>query len=173
MAAQPDQDNEIIVIDDREEDKHLHKRPHSPWEKDESSVKGRFYKRKASPSPIRRGRSREKNRARSKSRERSREYYRKSLSPRESSRSKDGPPERYMRGVSRSRDHNREDRSYSREKRSPSQERLREKREYERKRMEYRESSFERDLKGKERIRTIADLPWEREKRMLFRFSNL
>lgn len=27
-----------------------------------------------------------------------------------------------------------------------------------------RESSFERDLKAKDRIRTVADLPWEREK---------
>ncbi|XP_030764258.1 uncharacterized protein CG7065-like isoform X2 [Sitophilus oryzae] len=30
----------------------------------------------------------------------------------------------------------------------------------------YRESSYERDLKGRERIRTVLDLPWEKEKIM-------
>lgn len=191
MAAQPDQDNEVIIIEDREDvDRHHRKRSHSPWEDD--SKQNRFHKRRVSPSPIlRKERSRDQSplgkssssrkspvfrrsppKKKSPSNERSREYYRKSISPphRALSLSRDEPLQRYERSISRSKDYDKEDRSYSREKRSQSRERTKERREYDRKRMDYRESSFERDLKGRERIRTVADLPWEREKRELIMF---
>lgn len=223
MAAQPDQDNEVIVIED--EDRGRRKRSHSPWEKDQSP-KSRVPKKKSDTSPVRRGRSRNRSvekrivdrrsaerrsmdrrsvdrrssskaissklSPRSHSMERSRDY-RKSRSPslRESSR------DHYLRREEPRRDEHRErrdehrerreehrerrdeprerrdehkERSFSTDRLSPSIERMRERRDYERKRIDYRESSFERDLRAKERIRTVADLPWEREKRKKFEY---
>ncbi|KAJ8959105.1 hypothetical protein NQ318_022362 [Aromia moschata] len=51
----------------------------------------------------------------------------------------------------------------NRGERSRSRERSWERRD-EKKRPEYRESSYERDMRGRERVRTVADLPWERGK---------
>ncbi|CAH0563320.1 unnamed protein product [Brassicogethes aeneus] len=52
---------------------------------------------------------------------------------------------------------------YSRTRdRSRSKEKSMDKPEYREK--GYRESSYERDVRGKDRVRTVADLPWEREK---------
>ncbi|XP_018574975.1 uncharacterized protein CG7065 isoform X2 [Anoplophora glabripennis] len=187
MAAQPDQDNEVIIIDDKDDDS----KSRSPWEKDTTTKPKPRVRRSPSPrsrkrSP-RRSRSRDRNppRQRSKSREkhqfkrsrskeryfstrsksrdrsRSREIMKvKDYSPmKESSRTKDNrSPSREM---SRSMDHkdSREKRSHSLDRKSRSRDKSREKRD-----MDYRESSYERDMRGRERVRTVADLPWEREK---------
>ncbi|KAJ8916865.1 hypothetical protein NQ315_005872 [Exocentrus adspersus] len=189
MAAQPDQDNEVIVIDDKEDDS----RNNSPWEKDVSSKSNVRRKQSTSPHPHkktpRRSLSKERSlrspgRMRSKSRERrrsrSRERYSIKSRSRERSHSRETQKIRDYKSPSRELSKSRSyRRSLSRERKSPlsiersrekhrasSRERIRdrsrERRDVER--IEYRESSYERDLRGKERIRTVADLPWEREK---------
>ncbi|KAJ8946800.1 hypothetical protein NQ314_008784 [Rhamnusium bicolor] len=182
MAAQPDQDNEVIIIDDKDDDINSLNRSHSPWE-DESLHKsrpnrkrsispGRIHKRSTvvrsrsqDESPPRVERSNGSNKMdrpvrRSKSRERV--MARRSRSKERS----------HSRDIVRSKDYrdSRDRRSYSRERRSRSRERSWERRDLE-KRMDYRESSYERDLRGRERVRTVADLPWEREKAFRHQFE--
>lgn len=129
MAAQPDQDNEVIVIEDKDDDlKSLKQRSHSPWESD------------TSPPLKRRSRSGERRSySRSLSKERS-----------SSSRYRSSPsPRRHNRRSTRSRSRDRYiERTSSRE---------------------YRESSYERDLRAKERVRVVSDLPWKREKRNFYK----
>ncbi|XP_023015963.2 uncharacterized protein CG7065 isoform X1 [Leptinotarsa decemlineata] len=171
MAAQPDQDDEVILIDDKDDDVPSLKRSRSPWEEDmaaksKSSEKRRSLsprtKRSRDKSPARRSRSRDRYsdvHSRSRSRDRS-----TSVRSRDVPRSKEFDRER---NSSRSKEFERgRDYKGSKDapKRSRSRERSWERKDSERKRMPYRESSFERDLRAKERVRTVADLPWEREK---------
>ncbi|CAH1993711.1 unnamed protein product [Acanthoscelides obtectus] len=174
MAALPDQDNEVIVIEDNKDDDNSsdRKRANSPWEKDlpvhrrspkrrspprisphRRSPPRRSPSRRSSPrrSPLTRSRSSErgikrKSDSRSLSRDRSRSI---NLSPHSRDRmSKDRRSrsrERFIRGLSR------EDRGFGEHRsRERSWDRMR----------EFRESSFERDIRGRERVRTVADLPW-------------
>ncbi|XP_056637316.1 uncharacterized protein CG7065-like isoform X1 [Diorhabda sublineata] len=148
MAALPDQDNDVIIIEDKDEERKV------IWD-DATKSRGdgsRKIKRR-SPSPrLRISRERnltKKNRSPvryTRSRSRSRDYpiqsKKKLLNDKQ--RIKNASP---ISDISDS----------SRDSKSPSRERS-----YEKKR-QIRESSFERDLRGKERIRTVADLPWERD----------
>ncbi|KAG5898526.1 hypothetical protein JTB14_038478 [Gonioctena quinquepunctata] len=207
MAAQPDQEDEVILIDDQDDDVKPTKRSHSPWEEEPNSRdKAGRIQRSGSPRPKK---SRDRSPVRSSRRSRSRERYTNKRSrsrdkslPRERNlslrsgkdkelvrerdmRERDAPKSREYERDIRSRefdrdfDNSRESRGkrHSREsslsrnrrtispKRSPSGEHVWGKRDIDdRKRTEYRESSFERDIRGRERVRTVADLPWEREK---------
>nr|CAH7760324.1 unnamed protein product [Callosobruchus chinensis] len=171
MAALPDQDNEVILIEDNKDDVDR-KRANSPWEQENRSPvtspprrspprnspsrrssPRRSPSRRSSPrrSPFEKSRSLErgskrKSRTRSTSRDRSRP---RNLSP--FSRSRDVNEANFREREWFGRGPPREDRGF-RENRSRE-------RSWERKR-DYRESSFERDIRGRERIRTVDDLPW-------------
>lgn len=135
MAAQPDQDNDVIVIDDKEDEiSKSSKRAHSPWEKDSPPTRSKFSRDRRS-----RSRSRSVNRYKSHSGEKISST--RKLSP--------------IPAASLRRSRSREDSRSHRRSRSRSREGW----------VKYvRESSYERDLRNKERVRTITDLPWEREK---------
>ncbi|KAF7279319.1 hypothetical protein GWI33_007411 [Rhynchophorus ferrugineus] len=113
-------------------------------------------RRSRSHEKSRRSRSHEKSR-RSRSHERLR-----SPRSRDSRRERMKSPVRSLSRDRRSRSHSSyrarhsKDRDY-RDRRGYSKERSRE-------RERHRKSSFERELQGKERIRTVADLPWEKNK---------
>ncbi|VEN35026.1 unnamed protein product [Callosobruchus maculatus] len=181
MAALPDTDNEVIVIEDSKDDGDR-KRANSPWEQE--NVRPALHRRspKRSPlrspprrsppriSPSRRGSPRRSSSRRSSPRR----------SPFEKSRSMERGSKRKSRTRSTSRDRSRPRNtspfSRSKDMRSGSRDRewfgrgpprddrgFRENRSRERsweRKRDYRESSFERDVRGRERIRTVDDLPW-------------
>nr|CAH7760318.1 unnamed protein product [Callosobruchus chinensis] len=177
MAALPDQDNEVILIEDNKDDVDR-KRANSPWEQE--NLRPSMLKRSPVTSPPRRSPPRNSPSRRSSPRRSPSRRSSPRRSPFEKSRSLERGSKRKSRTRSTSRDRSRprnlspfsrsrDDRHTSRERewfgRGPPREdrgfrenRSRE-RSWERKR-DYRESSFERDIRGRERIRTVDDLPW-------------
>ncbi|RZC41383.1 hypothetical protein BDFB_002023 [Asbolus verrucosus] len=162
-SALPDNDPEVIVIDDRDDESKGSRRSHSPWEDEPPSVRG--------SSRLSREKSREKSRGLSRDKSRDRDF------------NPEKPPkdsldrasrERMLRSPLRSRmDRDRFSRSprdrldrspRDRLERSPPSRELRLERSS-------RERSWERDYKVKtidyrprERIRIVTELPWERSK---------
>ncbi|XP_048520055.1 uncharacterized protein CG7065 isoform X3 [Dendroctonus ponderosae] len=196
MTALPDIDPDVIVLDDiKDSPKKSNKdRSHSPWESDSSvsrapSPKGRRLSRSPADRRRRSMRSRSNDR-RSMEKRRSSERSRRSpgrtkrtfdrRSPERNKRSDRRSPDRGRRSTERrSSDKNRRslDRR-SRDRRSRSRDSYKAPKSFVRDRdldkhlteisreRATRESSFERDMRAKERIRTVAELPWEREKMM-------
>ncbi|XP_065165395.1 uncharacterized protein CG7065-like isoform X2 [Atheta coriaria] len=104
VAAQPDQDHEVIVIDDLRDDKVKSREDsHSPWESDSNNSPRKDYRRR--PAPLRRTtktRSRSKSRSRSLSPYRRRNYGRRRTKSRSRSRSKSRRYRRTTRSKSKS-----------------------------------------------------------------------
>lgn len=142
MAASPDADPEIIVIDDKEDDSMSscggptsNKRTHSPWDSDSIS-------RRSRSRSIRRDRSKERMREKSRTRERSRERARESRG-----RSRDSRE----RGRRSSRDSRERTRERSRERtRERSRGRSRERDRYS------RGVSWDRDIKYYDSYRWVC-----------------
>ncbi|XP_049818171.1 uncharacterized protein CG7065-like isoform X2 [Aethina tumida] len=136
MAARPDEslEDDVIFVN---EDKAKNKY------RDDKRRSQSPWEDEVSPVKVREDRMSRDRRSKDSS---PRDRRRSSSKRRSRSRSRDRSRDRYQR------------RSRSRDGPSKSRERSRD-REF-----RYRESSYERDVRGKERIRTVADLPWEREK---------
>lgn len=149
-SAMPDNDPEVIVIEDKDDESKSSRRSHSPWEEEATPLRT------------------------TQSRDRSREPISKERSSRDRLLSKEKSPRMDRRSKDRSRDREvRKERRSSREM-SPrlKRDRLSRSPRLERDRLSRsprRPLSRERDYKGgyprpRERIRIVSELPWERNK---------